>query len=417
MDDIKDLLRQYVENNSRSVPLLWDPNLSSKFPCDPKDRSPDNLKRIAHLLLLSASISDTEIIGRAENARGLISHLYEKLGTQIYTTEKSLILTEEIRRSPQYEEYGSEKIQAARILASTNTFIRSNANQDLIQYSKGFNEPEQLVKTLSKNIQDMDGPGIEKAWMYLRWMTRPHPDLDIFSFNTAHLKLPLTSHIRRVASSLNIIPDADQKHWSNLENREKAREAITDYAKELFPNDPCKVDYPLYLLGRWLEGKPKEPINEYLHFFNDLYSKTGSAPVRYDIVSKLASNFERNVREELRKQHVFFQYESITLNLGNGITYKPDFILPKTAVEGKHVVLEPHGIWREGHEEEVTAKYAQFRELYGNYYYLILLVHPNEYYRIRDIHPESYDDIVEGRGIADLLYMLKNNRYRNIFKK
>lgn len=71
-------------------------------------------------------------------------------------------------------------------------------------------------------------------------------------------------------------------------------------------------------------------------------------------------------------------------------------------------------MWK-GHEEDVTIKYRLFREMYGSLYYLILIVQPNEYTRIRDKYPDSYDDIFESNRMPDLLYMLKNERYKQIF--
>lgn len=393
------------------MPLLWDPNLSVKFPCDPRNKSPDNLKRLSHLLLLAASISDIELVKRIENARSLIAYLYGCIAQRIYSSERGLELTDYVRRSPQYEEYGSKRSQISSILASTNIYIRVKAQGNLVQYSHRFSKPDDFAKDLSEGLVDTGVPPVEKAWMYLRWMMRPYPDLRVFDFDPSLLKLPLTTPIRIVGYRLGIIPMIDQITLRDASIRESSREKLTSYARQLFPEDPCKVDYPFYLLGRWLADKPGESIEGYLKFFNDLYTMTGTAPVKYDVVSRLASNFEANVRAELRRQHVLFQYESMSFSLGEGLTYRPDFVLPGISVGGKRVILEPHGIWREGHEQEVTSKYARFRKLYGTYYWLILLVQPNEFYRVRDTYSDSYDDIVEGRNIADLLYMLKSKSY------
>ena len=53
--------------------------------------------------------------------------------------------------------------------------------------------------------------------------------------------------------------------------------------------------------------------------------------------------------------------------------------------------------------------------MYGSLYYLVLIVQPREYTRVRDRYPESYDDIVESDRMPDLLFMLKNGRYEQIF--
>ena len=70
------------------------------------------------------------------------------------------------------------------------------------------------------------------------------------------------------------------------EEAEKAREALTSFAKQLFPRDPAKVDYPLFLLGRWIKGKPLNPITlkEALHLFDHLYKVTGHAHVFYQVM-------------------------------------------------------------------------------------------------------------------------------------
>ena len=110
-----------------------------------------------------------------------------------------------------------------------------------------------------------------------------------------------------------------------------------------------------------------------------------------------------------------FYYESQVFNLGDGITYRPDFILPEPIIDGTQIVLEPHGFWKGDHEKQVTEKYSKFRQQFGSFYHLILIVHPNDYTRIRDNYPEAYDDIIESNRMPDLLYMLKTGKYKKIF--
>ncbi len=274
MEETSELLRRYVEDNSKSVPLLWDPNLSVKFPCDPGNKSPDNLKRLAHLLLLAASISDIELVKRIENARSLIAHLHGCIAQRIYSSERGLELADHVRRSPQYEEYGSKRSQISPILASTNTYIRAKAQGDLVQYSRRFSKPDDFAKDLSEGLVDTGVPPIEKAWMYLRWMTRPYPDLGVFDFDPSLLKLPLTTPIRVVGYRLGIIPEINQSTLRDASIRESSREKLTSYARQLFPEDPCRVDYPFYLLGRWLADKPGESI--------DGVSEVLQRPLHYD---------------------------------------------------------------------------------------------------------------------------------------
>jgi hypothetical protein len=54
--------------------LEWDPRLSEKLLFDPFSKSLDNQERIAHYFLMVSSITETNLIGRAENARALMIH-------------------------------------------------------------------------------------------------------------------------------------------------------------------------------------------------------------------------------------------------------------------------------------------------------------------------------------------------------
>jgi len=112
---------------------------------------------------------------------------------------------------------------------------------------------------------------------------------------------------------------------------------------------------------------------------------------------------------------MMFHFEAQKFNLGEGLTYRPNFILPTIQVEGRQVILEPPGVWKGDHVEQVTTKYRRFREMFGSLYYFILIVQSNEYYRIRDGYPDSYDDIVESHRMGDLLYMLKSDGYKTLF--
>jgi hypothetical protein len=154
---------------------------------------------------------------------------------------------------------------------------------------------------------------------------------------------------------------------------------------------------------------------DYLVFFDELYRLTGTVPSSYDIVSREASGFEAGLRSLLEKQSMVFAFAAQRFNLRDGLTYRPDFILPGYRVEGRTVVLEPHGIWRAGHELEVVEKLGMFREMFGGLFYLILIVQPNEYTRVRDRFREAYDDVVESNRMGDLLYLLKTGRYKPIF--
>jgi hypothetical protein len=126
-----------------------------------------------------------------------------------------------------------------------------------------------------------------------------------------------------------------------------------------------------------------------------------------------------------------FSYESHKFHLRDGLTYLPDFVLSNCRVKGKTVLLEPHGVWThplyrtvnvggkkiscyalppklDEAEIRFTQKMRMFREMYGQEFYLDLLVPDQVYDRVRADYPHSYDEIYVGTDIPKLLYDLKS---------
>ena len=219
----------------------------------------------------------------------------------------------------------------------------------------------------------------------------------------------------------------------NAELLDQVSSNVTLFAKALFPDDPCKVSYPFYLLGRWILGKKPslKLLQRYLRFFEEIYEKTHTVPVNYDVASKKMSNFEEKIKSELRKMNLVFSFESHRFNLREGLTYLPDFVLPNCQVKGKTVLLEPHGVWTHCVYREVNAggkkiscyalpakldeleiqwveKMKIFREMYGQEFHVDLLVPDQVYEQVRNDYPYVYDEIYVGTDIPKLLYELKN---------
>ena len=416
MSEVDDLLRGYVENNDGICCAQWDPAISERLRFDPYDDGAEARRMAAHYFLLNAAVTETELVGRSENARALMIDLHRRFEGSLFTETDPRKLHEAVRRSRFYRDYGSERRRIGAVLAGVNMWMRDEAGGDLLGYSEGFARPDGFASRL-QGIPRMGGVFREKTWMYLRWLTRPCPDLGIFGFDVGELKAPLTSYVVKVASCLGLCGGVGSAVWIDMGYREGARERVTGYARGLFPGDPLRIDYPFYMLGRWMaeEEPTMGDLVDYLRFLDEVQRLTGTVPVTYDIVGRETSRFERNLRVLLERQKMLFYFEGQRFSLGGGLTYRPDFILPGYRVGGRQVVLEPHGIWRRGHEEEVTMKYRLFREMYGSLYYLVLIVQPRVYTRVRDRFPDSYDDIVESDRMPDLLYMLKSGRYKQIF--
>ncbi|OGD47095.1 hypothetical protein A3K69_04615 [Candidatus Bathyarchaeota archaeon RBG_16_57_9] len=70
-------------------------------------------------------------------------------------------------------------------------------------YSERFSSPADFAQQLQM-IPRMGGAYAEKVWMYLRWMTRPRPDLGVYRFDRRLLMVPLTSYVVDVACCLGL---------------------------------------------------------------------------------------------------------------------------------------------------------------------------------------------------------------------
>jgi len=429
-EELKSKLVDFVNRNSKALGIEWDPQISEKLLFDPFNPSYPARVKTAHYFLLVASITETKLIGRAENSRAILIHFHRVLGDSLFTIKTASTFEDQLMRSAYYNELGLEKWEIPGILASINDYINGTAMDDIISYSKTFSTPAKFVQDIAENIERMKGVHIEKTWMYLRWMTRPSPDLHIFThFSPGDLQIPMTSFIRAVSCCLGLTPDPESTIWNDIEEATKLRQAVTDYARGLFPDDPTKVDYPFFLLGRWLKGKDLclTLLKEYLIFFADLYSRTQSSPVTYDLVSRQMSLFEERVRDELRRMGIMFYFESHRFQLTREISYLPDFVLPNCRIARKRVLLEPHGIWshpksrkariggktmtfhayeRTPDELKFTEKMRLFRETFGKDYHVILLVPARVKGRVERWYPDSFDEIFEGRDIPDLLFKL-----------
>ena len=272
-EDIIPKLREFVERNSNVVDLQWDPRIPPKLLIDPWSKNYESKKELAHYFLLVASVDETRVIGRAENARCLIVELHRKFGKKLFEIFEPEKFVEEVINCKRYEEHGPLKNQIPHVLASVNEFVTEKARGNLIEYSKCFSQPKDMVEEIGRYVKRMGGPIKKKAWLYMRWMVRPRPDLRIFDhFSPRDLFIPLTSDIKRVAISLGLIENVKGPRWERWEDVER----VTGFARRLFPDDPVKVDYPFFLIGRWLEGKTlnKQTFVDTLKRFDDFYKNT-----------------------------------------------------------------------------------------------------------------------------------------------
>ena len=438
LSQIKPLLIDYVEKSSDIVDLRWDPyitNLQLNF--DPYDKSEKD--RIAHYFLQIAAIDTAELVPRSENARALMIFMYRALEEDLFEKGNVEAFKEVVKKANSYYKLGPSKDEIPSILDSVNKFVRDVAEGNLVEHSTKFSSPRELVKEISENIPYLGGQRFDHSWMYMRWMTRPYPDLNIFkNFSIKDLEIPLTSFVRNVAFCLGLC-STQTADWNNPEVIDSERRQLTSFALELFPEDPTIVDYPFYMLGRWIDDEKLDLrlLKDHLLFWQEIYQKLQMSPIVFEVASryKQESSFEQDIRIELEKLKAVFKFEPYLFQLPkeSGIPhYRPDFLLPNHRKKGREIILEPHGIWtqRENRwvtvgnrryliwafpgevdvdEERFVNKLRVFRENYKKMYYLILIVPSRFKERVEREYPEIYDEIYEDRDIPKILYNLKHN--------
>ncbi len=371
-DEVLTILVDFINKNSNVADIQWDRRMSPRLLFNPYSEKYEERQTIAHYFLLAASILDDTVVGYPENARMLLGYLHEAFGGNLFEIKKPHLFEEEIVKCDFYHDLGPNKKAASEILASVNLFVKINAEKNLLKYAQKFNKPKALVDDISQNLKSLGGPHVDKAWIYMRWMVRPQPDLQIFDHLLPEdLYVPLTKENANVAASLGLINSASPSLWRDEATAANARQKITDFAKRLFPSDPAKVDYPFFLLGRWLKQKT---LNRYtlktaLDFLDRMQKITGQSQAYYEKMSRYKSGWEKKTALTLLKMHIPFGYETIGFPLPNNEVYTPDFILEKT-VRGRKIILEPHFEMT----KRQSQKYALFKRTYGHEFILILVL-------------------------------------------
>lgn len=437
LSKVKSLLVDYVKNNVDIIELQWDPYLTHlKLNFNPYDSSKKD--KIAHYFLQVAAIDTAELVTRSENARALMIFMFNALQENLFEKGNVEAFQEVVQEANTCFKLGplSDKIPA--ILDSVNSYVIDVAGGNLVKHSRKFSSPREFVKEISQNITYLTGQYFDHSWMYMRWMTRPYPDLNIFNFSLKDLEIPITSFVRNVAICLGLcstknVDCIDQK------SADQERCKLTRFASELFPDDPLVVDFPFFILGRWIDGEELNLglLEDYLLFWNEMFAKLQMSPLLFEVASryKKESSFEKDVRIELEKLKAVFKFEPFMfmLPIESGIPhYRPDFLLPKAHKKRRQIILEPHGIWTrqkkriitignrkhviwafpdkvDVDEENFVKKLRVFRENYRKMYYLILIVPSVFKERVEREYPDIYDEIYEERDIPKILFSLKNN--------
>jgi hypothetical protein len=370
-DEVLSLLVEFINKNSNVVDAQWDRRMSPRLLVNPYSEKYEERKTVAHYFLLAASILDDTVVGYPENARMLMVYLHEALGSNLFEIKKAHLFEEEIVKADFYHDLGPNKKAASEIMAQINLFVKLKAERNLLKYAQKFTKPKDFIEDMAQNLPALSGPHRDRAWIYMRWMVRPQPDLQIYDhFLPEDLYVPLTKENANVAASLGVINSASLSLWRDEQSAAEARQKLTDFAKSLFPKDPAKVDYPFFLLGRWLKQKTlnRWTLKTALDFLDRMQKITGQSQAYYQKMSRYKSGWEKKTALTLLRMHIPFGYETISFPLPNEV-YTPDFILEKT-VQGRKIVLEPHFEMT----KKQARKYALFKRTYGHKFLLILVL-------------------------------------------
>ena len=369
-DEITSILVEFINKNSDVADVQWDRRMSPRLLFNPYSEKYEERKIIAHYFLLAASILDDTVVGYPENARMLLCYLHEAFGSSLFEIKKPHLFEEEIVKADFYRDLGPNKKAASEILASVNLFVKLKAERNLLTYAQKFRKPKDFIEDLAQNIPALGGPHKDRAWVYMRWMVRSQPDLQIYDHLLPEdLYVPLTKENVNVAASLGLVSSFSPV-WRDEHTEALARQRLTDYAKRLFPSDPAKVDYPFFLLGRWLKQKT---LNRYtlkaaLDFLEQMQKITGQSQAYYQKMSRYKSGWEKKTALTLLRLHIPYGYETISFPLPNEV-YTPDFILERK-LQGRKIILEPHFEMT----KKQARKYALFKRTYGHEFLLILLL-------------------------------------------
>jgi len=410
-DEVLSMLIDFINKNSNVVDVQWDRRMSPRLLVNPYSDKPEDRKTAAHYFLLVASILDDTVVGYPENARMLMVYLHEALGSNLFEIKKAHLFEEEIVKADFYPDLGPNKNAASEILEQINLFVKLKAEKNLLKYTQKFTKPKDFIEDIAQNVPALSGPHRDRAWIYMRWMVRPQPDLHIYDhFLSEDLYVPLTKENVNVAASLGLINSASPSIWRDEQSAAEARQKLTAFAKQLFPKDPAKVDYPFFLLGRWLKQKTlnRVTLKTALDFLDRMQKITGQPQAYYQKMSRYKSGWEKKTALTLLRMHIPFGYETISFPLPNEV-YTPDFILEKT-VQGRKIILEPHFEMT----KKQARKYSLFKRTYGHKFLLILVLKNDliSMYRQRKI---LTDDVCDDVWPIEFIHLLAEKIRRGTY--
>jgi hypothetical protein len=243
------MLRDYVNRKAHDIDVQFDPKKMPKLPFDPFSPTRE-AEVVAHYFLMVASVDVGFVVGRAEVARQLLCGLFDSMRKQLFVATQDQF-EEKITR------LGIPLVDprlATVLLGKVNEFVTSACGHDIVGTVSQMESPAAIADLICENIPQLGGRTAprKRVWMYLRWMVRNYPDLRIFTgFRSNQLYVPLDGNVAKVACAVGLLKTdgLSRLTWSDVEK-------VTEFGKALIPEDPAKVDYPFFLLGRAMGRYP-----------------------------------------------------------------------------------------------------------------------------------------------------------------
>ena len=221
------------------------------IPIDPMSSKISAQNRTAHYLLLAASIDIGRIVGEAENARRILSIMHSLAGDRLFEEiDENIVISWFLNVALNFR-LGPDQKKIPYNICRVNRFIR-RLDSALYHWGRQYSKPVDIINGIAKEC-DLGKPEStrKRVCMFLRWMVRPKPDLHIWDhLSPSDLYLPLDKNVGVVLYRLGIVGKGalGALNWNHVR-------VATEFAKTIYPEDPVKVDYPFFLLGRWLQGR------------------------------------------------------------------------------------------------------------------------------------------------------------------
>ena len=221
----------------------------------------DSHEGIAYLLMV-ASINQGIA---AERIRDLVRALYDLLGGSLLNIHQ-VPVSDYLHILQEYKQGWKIWQNLPDILCSVSRFAEiAQKNGGLVERGRAQADVHQAVEKISTKIffmgKDPNGAK-KKAWMFMRWMVRPFPDIGVWNppLRKDELKIPLDVNTGKAFLELLKVKSFQERKKElkldfdfddgALASTKKNVDNVTEIAKWIDSEDPSRLDYPFFCFGR-----------------------------------------------------------------------------------------------------------------------------------------------------------------------